>query len=142
MSFTKHKQAKVIIFGAGEAGRQLAVGLGQSRECVLVAFVDDDVNLHGRDLMGVPILSHSKLVEFVGQHQVDGILLAIPSISQKQRSLIIERLRPLNKHIRTLPGLADMARGQSDYAQLNELDINDLLARETSVQMKIYFNLK
>ena len=130
MGLIKHRQANVVIFGAGQAGRQLAVGLGQSDECILLAFVDDDVNLHGRDLMGVPILSQAKLVEFVNQHQVDDILLAIPSISRKQRSLIIEGLRPLNKHIRTLPGLADMARGQSDYGQLNELDINDLLARE------------
>ena len=132
-SFTKHRQAKMVIFGAGKAGRQLAVGLGQSHECILLAFVDDDVNLHGRDLMGVPILSQSKLVEFVNQHQVDGILLAIPSISRKQRSLIIEGLRPLNKHIRTLPSLSDMALGQSVYSQLNELDINDLLARESAV---------
>ncbi|MDB9998298.1 polysaccharide biosynthesis protein [Alphaproteobacteria bacterium] len=131
--FKKYRQAKVVIFGAGEAGRQLAFGLGQSHECILLAFVDDEVNLHGRDLMGVPILSQSKLVEFVNHHQVDDILLAIPSISQKQRSLIIEGLRPLNKHIRTMPGLADMASGQSNYGQLNELDINDLLLREPSV---------
>ena len=131
--FIKYNQAKVVIFGAGEAGRQLAVGLGQSKECILLAFVDDDVNLQGRDLMGVPILSQIKLVEFVKHHHVDDILLAIPSISRKQRRLIIEGLRPLNKRIRTLPGLADMARGQFDYSQLNELDINDLLAREPSV---------
>jgi FlaA1/EpsC-like NDP-sugar epimerase len=130
--FIKYKQAKVVIFGAGEAGRQLAIGLGQSYECILLAFVDDKVSLHGRDLMGVPILSQSQLAEFVNQHQVDDILLAIPSVSRKQRSLIIEGLRPLNKRIRTLPGLADLARGQCDYNQLNELDINDLLAREPS----------
>ena len=129
----KHSRANVVIFGAGQAGRQLAVGLGQSHECKLLAFVDDEVKLQGRDLMGVPILSQPKLAEFVNQHQVDDILLAIPSISQKQRSLIIEGLRPLNKHIRTLPGLADMVRGQADYGQLNELDINDLLAREPAV---------
>jgi len=131
--FIKHRQARVVIFGAGEAGRQLAIGLEQSYECILLAFVDDKVHLHGRDLMGVPILSQSKLVEFVNQHQVDDILLAIPSVSRKQRNLIIEGLRPLNKRIRTLPGLADLARGQYDYNQLNELDINDLLAREPSV---------
>tara|TARA_A100001015_G_C14982013_1_gene709870 strand:+ start:1190 stop:1879 length:690 start_codon:yes stop_codon:yes gene_type:complete len=123
----------LLFFGAGQAGRQLALGLGQSHECILLAFVDDDINLQGRDLMGVPILSQSELSNFVNNHQVDDILLAIPSISRKQRSLIIENLRPLNKHIRTLPGLADMALGQFDYSQLNELDINDLLAREPSV---------
>ena len=133
MGFVKHSPTRVVIFGAGQAGRQLALGLAQSHECILLAFVDDNVNLQGRDLLGVPILSQSKLVEFVKQHHVDDILLAIPSISAKQRRLIIEGLRPLNKHIRTLPGLADMARGHSDYSQLNELDINDLLAREPSV---------
>lgn len=129
----KNRQNKVVIFGAGEAGRQLAVGLGQSHEYILVAFVDDNVRLQGRDLMGVPILSQLELAKFVNDHQVDDILLAIPSISQKKRNLIIEGLRPLNKHIRTLPGLADMASGQVDYSQVSELDINDLLGREILV---------
>ena len=124
------RQTRVVIFGAGEAGRQLAVGLGQSRECILLAFIDDNDQMQGRDLMGLPILSRKQLTEFVDQHKIDDILLAIPSISRKQRSIIIEDLRPLNKHIRTLPGLADMARGQANNSHLNELDINDLLARE------------
>ena len=123
-------QSRVVIFGAGAAGRQLAVGLGQSRECTLLAFVDDGVELHGRDLMGVPIISKEKLSAFVVSHKVDDILLAIPSISRKQRSAIIEHLRPLNIRIRTLPGLIAMAQGKADYADLHDLDINDLLARE------------
>ena len=130
MDSSKYKKARVVIFGAGEAGRQLAVGLGQSRQCILLGFVDDNPEMQGRDLIGVPVLSQPQLNSFVEQHQVDDILLAIPSISSKQRNLIIEGLRPLNKHIRTLPGLTDMVRGQVDYGNLNELDINDLLARE------------
>jgi FlaA1/EpsC-like NDP-sugar epimerase len=125
-----HHQSRVVIFGAGAAGRQLAVGLGQSRECVLLAFVDDGIELHGRDLMGVPIISQEKLQVFVVSHQVDDILLAMPSITRKQRSVIIEHLRPLNVRIRTLPGLMAMAKGKADYADLHDLDINDLLARE------------
>jgi len=123
-------QTRVVIFGAGAAGRQLAVGLGQSRECILLAFVDDGIELHGRDLMGVPILSQEQLQAFVVSHQVDDILLAMPSITRKQRSVIIEHLRPLNVRIRTLPGLIAMAQGKADYADLHDLDINDLLARE------------
>ena len=123
-------QLRVVIFGAGAAGRQLAVGLGQSRECVLLAFVDDGVELHGRDLMGVPIISQEKLQTFVFNHKVDDILLAMPSITRKQRSVILERLRPLNVRIRTLPSLISMAQGKADYQDLHDLDINDLLARE------------
>ena len=123
-------QSQVVIFGAGAAGRQLAVGLGQSRECVLLAFVDDGIELQGRDLMGVPIISQEQLQNYVVNHQVDDILLAMPSITRKQRSVIIEHLRPLNLRIRTLPGLIAMAQGKADYADLHDLDINDLLARE------------
>jgi FlaA1/EpsC-like NDP-sugar epimerase len=123
-------QSRVVVFGAGAAGRQLAVGLMQSRECILLAFVDDRIELHGRDLMGVPIIPKDKLQAFVVSHQVDDILLAMPSITRKKRSVIIEHLRPLNVRIRTLPGLIAMAQGKADYADLHDLDINDLLARE------------
>ena len=122
-------QSRVLIFGAGAAGRQLALGLGQSHECVLMGFVDDGVELHGRDLMGVPVISQEDLKTFVINHPIDDILLAIPSITRKQRSVIIENLRPLNLRIRTLPGLIAMAQGKADYSNLLDLDINDLLAR-------------
>jgi FlaA1/EpsC-like NDP-sugar epimerase len=124
------QQSRVLIFGAGAAGRQLAVGLGQSRQCILLAFIDDGIELQGRDLMGVPIISQENLKDFVARHQVDDILLAIPSITRKQRNLIIENLRPLNLRIRTLPGLIAMAQGRANYTDLHDLDINDLLARE------------
>jgi FlaA1/EpsC-like NDP-sugar epimerase len=124
-----HK-SRVVIFGAGAEGRQLAVGLGQSHEYILLAFVDNGIELHGWDLMGVPIISPDKLQAFVAEHQVDDIFLAMPSITRKQRSVIIENLRPLNLRIRTLPGLIAMAQGKADYEDLHDLDINDLLARE------------
>jgi FlaA1/EpsC-like NDP-sugar epimerase len=123
-------KSQVVIFGAGAAGRQLALGLGQSRECILLAFVDDDIELQGRDLMGVPIISQEKLQVFVTIHRVDDILLAMPSVTSKNRNIIIERLRPLNLRIRTLPGLMSMVKGKADYTDLHDLDINDLLARE------------
>ncbi|MDB3965388.1 polysaccharide biosynthesis protein [Amylibacter sp.] len=125
-----YHQSRVVIFGAGAAGRQLAVGLGQSHEYILLAFVDDCIKLHGRDLMGVPILSQEQLQIFVTKHQVDDIYIAMPSITRKQRSMIIENLRSLNVRVRSLPGLIAMAKGKADYADLHDLDINDLLARE------------
>ena len=124
------KLSRVVIYGAGEAGRQLALGLNQSRSCKLVGFVDDEPNLQGRDLMSLPILAPDQLKGFVEKNKIDDILLAIPSASRKRRNAIIERLRPVKARIRTLPGLQDMAKGRVDYLSLLELEINDLLARE------------
>jgi len=123
-------RTRLVIFGAGEAGRQLAVGLVQSRDYRLFGFVDDAAELQGRDLMGVPILSLEQLEPFIGKHSVTDLLLAIPSISRKGRNQIIERLRPLALRVRTLPGLTEMARGEVNLSDLHDLNIEDLLARE------------
>lgn len=122
--------SRVLIFGAGEAGRQLAVGLSQSKSCILLGFADDDPRLQGREIMSLPIVDPEQLVSFVAKNKVEDILLAVPSIPSKQRNAIIERLRPLQCRVRTLPGLLDMAEGKVDFSALTELDINDLLARE------------
>lgn len=122
--------SRVVIFGAGEAGRQLALGLNQSRSCKLLGFVDDEPVLQGRDLMSLPILAPDQLKGFVEKNKIDDILLAVPSISRKHRNAIIERLRPVKARVRTLPGLQDMAKGRVDYSSLLDLDIDDLLARE------------
>ena len=126
----KKRKTKAIIFGAGEAGRQLAVGINQTNQYKLLGFIDDNPELQGRELISLPIMSLQKLLSFFARNDVDEILLAIPSVTRKQRNLIIERLRPLNVRVRTLPGLLDMAQGQVNYSQLLDLDINDLLARE------------
>jgi len=123
-------QTRCLIFGAGDAGRQLAVGLVHSREYSLSGFVDDSPELQGRDLMGVPILSVEQLGIFIEKQRVAELLLAIPSITRKARNQIIERLRPLSIRIRTLPGIVDMAKGEANLSDLHELDIEDLLARE------------
>ena len=80
--------------------------------------------------MGVPIISQGQLQTFVHKHHVDDILLAMPSITRKQRSKIIEHLRPLNARIRTLPGLMAIAKGKVNYKDLHDLGINDLLGRQ------------
>ena len=121
---------RLVIFGAGEAGRQLAVGLVQSPDYKLCGFVDDAAELQGRDLMGVPILSIEQLEPFVERQRVTELLLAIPSITRKARNQIIERLRPVPVRIRTLPGIVDLAKGKVNLSELHELDVEDLLARD------------
>jgi len=125
--------SRVMIFGAGEAGRQLAHALWFSEEFHLCGFVDDNKKLQGLELMGVPILAMAKLAKFVDQQQVSEILLAIPSASRNERNEIIRRLRHVRVRIRTLPGLSVLVRDQVGIADLHELEIEDLLVRELAV---------
>ena len=121
---------KVLIYGAGSAGRQLAAGIANSHEMQLVGFLDDDAQLHGSMLNGMTISDPSDLGKLVRSLQVSDILLAIPSVSRKRRNEILDQMRQANVAVRTLPGLMDLTHGRVQVSDLRELDVEDLLGRD------------
>ncbi len=121
---------KAVIYGAGEAGRQLAQALAHSHEMPVVAFLDDDNRLHGHLLNGLPIHSPMDLQDLVETQSVRTVLLAIPSLSRHRRNEILTQIRTAHVAIRTLPSVTDLAQGKVSISDLRELDIDDLLGRE------------
>lgn len=121
---------RVVIYGAGSAGRQLAAGLLTSSEIQLVGFVDDDVRLHGHNLNGLTIYSPTNLPHVVESKKITQIFLAIPSVTQRRRNEVINQLQPLRVQVRTLPAIADLASGRLKVSDLHELNIEDLLGRD------------
>jgi FlaA1/EpsC-like NDP-sugar epimerase len=123
-------QRRVLIYGAGSAGRQLAAGLATSDEMQVVGFVDDNVTLQGSVLNGKMIYAPDGLDKLIEKLDVADLLLAIPSASRSRRNEILELVRPSAATIRTIPGLADLAHGRVTVSDLRELDIEDLLGRD------------
>ena len=125
----KGSARRVLIYGAGQAGRELASAIARSREMRLAAFVDDDPALWGGTLAGVPVLSPDKLAREVARREIDDILLAIPSASRARRAEILQALRALDVQVRTLPSVIDIARGHISVSDLRQPGIEDLLGR-------------
>ena len=123
---------RFLIFGAGEAGRQLASGFSQSFEFHLCAFVDEKKEIQGRELMGLPILKLEQLSDYIRIHRITDILLAIPSISRIEKNRILKLLQPLPLRIRTLPGLSQLLEGRVNVNDIKDLEIDDLLMREVT----------
>jgi FlaA1/EpsC-like NDP-sugar epimerase len=121
---------KVLIYGAGAAGRQLAAGLKSSPEVVVVGFVDDDDRLHGQVLNGLKIYSPVDLLRLVERLNVSRVFLAMPSASRTRRNEILESVRAAHVQVQTLPSLMDMAEGRVRVSDLKDLDIEDLLGRD------------
>lgn len=121
---------RVLVFGAGSAGRQLVGALHNSPEMEAVAFLDDDISLHGQILKGLKIHDPAKLPELVNQLQIDLVLLAIPSASRQRRNEIVELASQAHVQVRTLPGITELANGQVSVSDLRELEIEDLLGRD------------
>ena len=121
---------KVLIYGAGSAGRQLALALSNSYEMKVVGFLDDDLSLSGQIIHGLKIYPSEGAARVVASLAVSDILLAIPSLNRARRNALLEKLLHLKVRLRTLPGLMDLAQGRVVSSDLRELDIDDLLGRE------------
>lgn len=128
--FVQQKRHRVLIYGAGSAGRQLAAGLANTADMDAIAFIDDDKTLHDSVLNGRRIYSPHNLRSLVERLEIDDVLLAIPSASRQRRNQIIDELRTTAATIRTLPGINDLAHGRITVNDLRELDIEDLLGRD------------
>lgn len=123
-------QGRFLIYGAGLAGAQTAAALGMSGQYTLIGFADDDSAKIGRTINGVHVHASQEVPDLIARLGVTDILLAMPSVTRERRNRIIESLRHLPVHIRTLPGMADLTSGRVTVQDFRELDIEDLLGRD------------
>ena len=131
ISRTNRVQGRLLIYGAGSAGVQTAAALGSGKQQFrLLGFIDDDPTKVGRSINDIQVFSPAQVPELVTRQNISDILLALPSASPSRRNEIIQRLHALPVHVRTLPGLADLASGRVTVQDIRELDIEDLLGRQ------------
>jgi FlaA1/EpsC-like NDP-sugar epimerase len=124
---------RVLIYGAGSAGQQLALSTRHYPGMFLQGFVDDDRRLRGQRLDGSPVFHSSDLKAQVERLGVTDILLAVPSMSRSKRKRIVDELRLLSVHVQTLPQIQDIVAGKVTIADLREVEIDDLLGRDAVV---------
>lgn len=122
-------EGRLLIYGAGEAGVQTASALAYGGQFALLGFIDDDPAKIGRTINGLDIIDPKDVRDVVERMGVTDILLAVPSIGRVRRNEIIASLRELPIHVRTLPGMADLASGRVTIRDFQELDVEDLLGR-------------
>ena len=121
----------VVIYGAGEAGRDLLEGLRNSHKYNVVAYVDDDPQLAGAYLLGKKIYPADKLVSLVEELDIAQVFLAIPSISRAQKRQIIDKLSGIAIKIKELPSLEEIADEKVTVSSMRKVDILDVLDRQT-----------
>jgi len=127
----EHGRKNVVIYGAGNAGVQLASALIHGRDFKAVAFIDDDVSLQRQKINNLKIYDLSSLNTLIERHTITDVLLAIPSASHSRRSQIIRLLEAYPIHVRSVPGINEIANGQITFDAVQEVDIADLLGRDS-----------
>ena len=121
----------IVIYGAGEAGRDLLEGLRNSHKYNVVAYIDDDPQLTGAYLLGKKIYPAHELVSLVEELDIAQVFLAIPSISRAQKRQIIDKFSGIAIKIKELPSLEEIADEKVTVSSMRKVDILDVLDRQT-----------
>ena len=120
----------VLIYGAGSAGRQLAIALKQSDEYHPVSFIDDSEDIQKQSIYGLEVMSPNNLSLLIKNQKIKEVLLAITDLSRSRRNAIIELIRPYSVIVRSLPSVSLLVEGKVKIDDLREVNIKDLLGRE------------
>ncbi|HDL9483619.1 TPA: polysaccharide biosynthesis protein [Vibrio cholerae] len=120
----------VLIYGAGSAGRQLAMALRNSESYKVAGFIDNDKTLENTVIMGMQVHDVSRAAYLVEKYDVTQILLAVPSASRARRRKILESLINLSAEVLTVPDMKDIVEGKASIDQLKDVAIEDLLGRD------------
>ena len=124
------KRRNVLIYGAGDAGRQLIIALENSPEFKVTGIIDDNQQFHRQVLLGQTIYSPSKLERLIKVKNINLVFLALPSISRNKRNQIIEQLKKYKLAVKTLPSISEIVDGRITVSDIKDLNIEDLLNRE------------
>ena len=120
----------VIIYGAGESGRELLTALYHGEQYHAVAFVDDDRKLQRSVINGLQVARPENLPQLIAEHDITQVLLAIPSASPERRKEIINSLVGLPVYVRTVPRIMELLAGQASITQIQDIELDDLLGRD------------
>ena len=130
---TKNKKKRVLVIGAGSAGRMIVRQLRQSVDSDLnpIGFIDDDIRKQNLEIMGVPVLgSTDDIEEQVRKLEIDNIVIAIPSLSKGEMKRIYEECSKTKAKTQIIPMIEDLMTGKLSINSFRDVKVEDLLGRE------------
>lgn len=124
---------RIMIFGAGDAGRMLLHEAQTSRKIPgqVCCIMDDNPDKWGKRLCGVPILGGRENIQsVVAQKGITQIIFAIPAATPQTRREILDICKMTKCKILTLPGIYQVVNGDVELADIKNVQVEDLLGRE------------
>jgi FlaA1/EpsC-like NDP-sugar epimerase len=121
---------KILIYGAGSAGRQILTSLENNPEMEVVGFLDDNTQYHNQLILGQTVYDPLKIKELIILKDINLVLLAIPLINRAKRNDIIDYLNSFKITVKTLPSIQDIVDDKISFSDIKDLTVEDLLSRD------------
>ncbi len=122
-------RTRVLIYGAGATGVQLVAAIGQSEEIDPVGFLDDNKTLQSVTVAGLPVHAPARAAELVREHDIDRVVMAMPSLSLPRQAQIARRLEKLGIDVHRLPSFSELIGNRSLIDEIEPMRAVDFLGR-------------
>ena len=123
---------RVIVFGAGDGGRQLVRTMLHTPEAGLVpvAILDDDPRKARLHIDGVRVRgTRSSLTEVARTFRADTLVIAVPSADAALMRDLRDLADEAGLEMLVLPPISEILGGRPTTTDLRDVDLNDLLGR-------------
>nr|WP_288248041.1 nucleoside-diphosphate sugar epimerase/dehydratase [uncultured Romboutsia sp.] len=135
MSLETYTDAKkVLIIGAGSAGRLIIKELYEKPQLQKkpIGIIDDNKNKLGKKIHNIPVIGTCEDIKRIAKdYEVDEIIFSIANIENKRKKEIIEICKSCKCVVKTIPGIYEIIEGKVDIKNIRDVEIEDLLGRET-----------
>nr|WP_232831507.1 nucleoside-diphosphate sugar epimerase/dehydratase [Pseudogemmobacter bohemicus] len=121
---------RVLIYGAGTTGLRLASALKAHETIRVVAFLDDDPNLSSQRIAGLRIHSPDRIEDIARNHEINRVILAIPSLSAPKQMRIGRRMQALGLEVQVLPSFEQLAGAEMRVDTLKSVSPGHFLNRD------------
>lgn len=125
----KVDQRRVLIYGAGATGLQLAAALSTHDSIEAVAFIDDNPALRGLTISGLPVHGPGDLRHLIETKRIDRVLLAMPRLPRNKLSLMVVRLQAFNVDVHAVPSFAQLTGEEELLRRIEPVSLEGLLGR-------------
>ena len=129
----KKNSISVMVIGAGEAANVIIKEIVNSNFSTMVirCIIDDDPGKWGRFIQGSKgVGGRDKIIECADIYGIDEIIVAMPSISRKKLSEILDICKETSCKLRSLPGMYQLVNGEVSVSKLRDVEVEDLLGRD------------
>ncbi len=131
--FSWKKKQRVMLIGAGEAGRSLIGEIQNSRflNQKVCCVIDDDRRKVGRRIRGIRVVGgRESIKKYVSRMGIQQIIVCIPSASSAELRPILDICKETGCELKIMPGVYQLVNGEVNVSKLRPVSIEDLLGRE------------
>ena len=126
------KKKNIAIYGAGITAKKVFKNLKNKKINRIIAFVDDSIELYGKELLRIPIINFDNLSERLRKNKITEIYIAIPSLRDDEKTNLIKKIYKINKSvsIKITGGVDEILIENQSVTPLKEISYDNFLNKK------------